>query len=534
VLTTGDGWIGKVVVTLAIGAASLTTQAASAQTAIVVNTASDVLTPPLTQKDACGSGAVSRLGRVVSLRDAIIVANDATEPERIVFARGLAGAHIVVRLDANGDGMADPLPALCRDGITIDGDVNGDGAPDVTLDGSTFASGSSVAGIRLAANGDTVERLAFASFPTGIEVRAGGASAPGSLSGATIEGDRFASGGDGVALTATDADSTLDGTLVVGNTVSSCSGSGVLVRAYGTRDIVEGTTIERNAVSSCGYGVNVASEGVGTTPIATLGTFDQINDLAIDGNTIRKSANPSIFVLGGNLNASDDEISGLSVDGNDIALGRNAAIRIAAGQDNSSNNTVVGEVRSNRLALNVFAGVLALGGEGAFTNLSGRSANNTVTLAIDDNNVASSLGWGVAIGGGAANPEGSPRAFADHNRVTVHIHGNVVMDTLYDGIDLGAGATGFASNNHVTIDVGGNTVCRTGWIRAEGGWFGSGVNPPNAGSGNVLEGSIHDNVATLITVLNGMPRNNARVTVTGTSPCPLTVRSLIPVPRPSG
>ena len=74
-----------------------------------------------------------------SLREALIYANHTPGPDTITFAPDLSGQTIMISFDGPDEGdQADPLPWLCGGDITLNGDVDGDGTSDITLDGSNF------------------------------------------------------------------------------------------------------------------------------------------------------------------------------------------------------------------------------------------------------------------------------------------------------------------------------------------------------------------------------------------------------------
>jgi hypothetical protein len=87
-----------------------------------------------------------------SLREAMQLAGRSAAPTRIEFASSLAGATIR---------PTERLPILSRGGTTIDGDVDDDGSPDITIDGS----GSGVLkGLLMSSPGNHLTGLAVCGF----------------------------------------------------------------------------------------------------------------------------------------------------------------------------------------------------------------------------------------------------------------------------------------------------------------------------------------------------------------------------------
>jgi hypothetical protein len=118
------------VLSLCLSGWSLVSSAAAAT--IVVNTDADVVDPPFNADGLCGSGTIADLpsaGGQVSLRDAIIAANNTPGQQTIKFAPSLSGATIV---------LTGPL-FLCGGHTTLNGDANGDDTPDVTVDGAAVS-----------------------------------------------------------------------------------------------------------------------------------------------------------------------------------------------------------------------------------------------------------------------------------------------------------------------------------------------------------------------------------------------------------
>ena len=99
-----------------------------------------------------------------SLREALIYANHMPGPDTITFAPELSGQTIMISSDGPDEGEeADPLPNLCGGGITLNGDIDGDGTPDITLDGSNI-SPSLAWGFYVDSDNNTDHRLCVPEF----------------------------------------------------------------------------------------------------------------------------------------------------------------------------------------------------------------------------------------------------------------------------------------------------------------------------------------------------------------------------------
>ena len=94
---------------------------------------------------------------VISLMEAIAAANNTPGPKRIVFSPALRGKTIPF----GSNDIADLLRfGLESSDLTLDGDVDGDGVADVTLD----ASGRTFATLRVRASNITIQHLVFREF----------------------------------------------------------------------------------------------------------------------------------------------------------------------------------------------------------------------------------------------------------------------------------------------------------------------------------------------------------------------------------
>src|SRR5439155_5067937 len=144
---------------------------ASAKT-IVVTPLADTADPPFPADGACGTGTVGDLpgaDGLISLREAIIAANNTPGTHTITFDPSLSGGTIVVNFDdLDADTDPDPLPALCGGHTRIEGDLNGDGVPDITLEGSVFPAATRAAGILVLSSHYTLRSLRVAHFPVGL------------------------------------------------------------------------------------------------------------------------------------------------------------------------------------------------------------------------------------------------------------------------------------------------------------------------------------------------------------------------------
>jgi len=92
-----------------------------------------------------------------SLREALVRAAKNPGPDAILFAPSMAGQLIR---------PVTPLPTLRDAGTEINGDIDGNGAPDVALDGSLLLPSWAASGLRVTGDDCTIRALAISRFPT--------------------------------------------------------------------------------------------------------------------------------------------------------------------------------------------------------------------------------------------------------------------------------------------------------------------------------------------------------------------------------
>lgn len=493
---------------------------ASAKT-IVVTTLADTADPPFNADGPCGTGTVSDLpspGGLISLREAIIAANNTNGEQIITFDPSLSGGTIVINFDdLDADANPDPLPALCGGHTLIDGDLDGDDVPDIALEGSAFPGPSGVAGISVISSHTTIKGLQVQHFPVGLLVQAGDATTPGSIKHTRVKNNILSgSAQNGILMVTGNAPgSVLADTTIPHNLVMNNTGRGIRVlanqSAAGSDTRIADTTITDNEV--------IGNSNVGIV-MASQGDNNIITAATIARNTVSGNTSVGINVMGGVAGADGNTLD-VRITNNTVADNGNVGIRVVAAQDNSSHNLVVAQVQGNTLERNQVIGIATLAALGAGVFPTGTSVNNVLELRIEQNTVKSQAGAGITIFGGTGSPDGRAGAVADDNQVEAVVVQNVVEDNTDRGIGLGAGGSGLASANTVEVWVARNTVCHNGAdIAGEGGQGTVFVPVPNQGTGNLLEGRIAHNTATTITVEDGVPGNMATIEQVDNVPCP--------------
>ncbi len=524
---------------------------------IMVTTAEDRLDAAFATFDFALSIPATFCGAVVdpaafpaepSLREALIYANHTPGPDTITFAPELSGQTIRINFDGPDEGEeADPLPNLCGSGITLNGDIDGDGTPDITLDGSSLSPDRGW-GFYVDSDNNTVTNFTLQNFSNaGIGVGAGVRTA--AVTGNRITNNTINSGGWGISVFAglvmqgTTADTT-----VSGNTVSGSNG--IVAAAYYTGSSLDGTRITDNIVrKSDGIGIYAGyssffgevSEDMSLTNTTIQGNElsgtwagifvqfyltnnSQFTQLRILENQAFDNGN-GILVQGGRCGATGNRLEA------EIArntLSRNGtSITVQGGSKRDCGEEPLPPTSQNHLTVAITdnvsedAGWTGIAIQGGYVD----AHNNTVTATLTGNTVLGG-GHGLYIRGGEANYTDDhgmevTTAMANGNTVTATLTNNRLEGAMYSELQIAAGGAGSASDNTVEITAENNIVCGS----EDSLWGPAGVpndeNPfwANTGTGNTLTVTLLDNTMDAVNVEDGVAGNTAMLTESGTQPC---------------
>ena len=525
---------------------------------IVVTTTEDRLDAAFATFDLALSVPATFCGAVVdpaafpaepSLREALIYANHMPGPDTITFAPELSGQTILISFDGADVGEeAEPLPNLCGGNITLNGDIDGDGTPNITLDGSNILPDARW-GFYADSDNNTITGFALHSFVTGIAAGAGVRAA--AVTGNRITNNTIDGGGYGIFVFAgLVMKGTTSDTTVSGNTVSGAA-SGIVTTAAYTGSSLDGTRITDNVVRN--------TDGAGIAAWLTTYVGGVQEDMSLTNTTIQRnevSGNPwaGIFVLFDGVNNGKftqlrilenhafDNGAGILVRGGCRATGNMLEAEIARNtlSENGSSIEVLGTTNrscdseeplppasQNHLTVTITdnvsedAGWTGINIEGGTVDAN----NNTVTATLTGNTV---LGGdhGIRIRGGEANytdDEGMEvtTAVANGNTVTATLTNNRLEGAMYAELDVAAGGQGSASDNTVEVTLENNIMCGSGdSLWGQGGT--TNEETPfwaNAGTGNTLTVTLTDNSAGSVNVEDGVAGNTAMLTESGTQSC---------------
>ncbi len=430
-----------------------------------ITTTADTLTAAFATFDpttaACGTIVdLAAFPTSPTLREALIYANQAAEPVTIVFTLP-AGDRTIT--------LADPLPTLCGGHLTLDGDIDADGSPDITLDGTGLPPDAD--GLTIASAHNTLTGLTLTNMPDGGIVVFHTTAFGRPVTNNTITHNTITGSAYGIAVQAGALDGRTAGavsaTTVRGNTITGTSRVGIAVLTFAPGSTLTTTRVEQNEVhTSTGVaGIAAWSQSINTrrTDSITALTIveNHVHDhtagigigvtsgfcgghnnrmaAVITGNTLAANGHvghqfPDIAATAGsNSQAAGCTTSPPSATAHnhlDVTITDNHSeeapyigIAVTGGFERSDDNTVTATVARNAVWRSGTAGLTVTGGMQS-------AARNTVTATLHDNLLAratalpaGTAGYGLHLRAAAAVP---PASTSHHNTLTVSGRGNVI------------------------------------------------------------------------------------------------------------
>lgn len=419
-----------------------------------------------------------------ALREAIISANGVagTDPVTITFGTGLSGQTIEL--------VGSPLPQLTRGNIIINGDLDGDHVPDVTLDGTMLPAGSN--GLTSISSNNTINGLRIQNMPS-IGVFVFRASASLDPLANTVIGNNVISGGSLPILVQAGSASqpgNITNTRVTNNTVSGAAFHGITLHTRFPGAAIDATRVAQNTVTNNSQvGIYVLAN---ETDPASFITHTTITDNQVSNNGLNG-------ILGQSFGGKGNLITGLTIEENDVydngEVGGGSGISVEAGVCGGQEHTLEAVVARNTLARNGVAGsattgIVAIGG----FNSSGcpgsplLAAQNRLTVTITQNTLVDERGSSLSVVGGQTG--------ASNNTVAATITNNAIHSSGFNGISILGGVgffdsfAGAATHNTVTATVSDNDVEDAAKIGLEidGGIFGA--------DDNIVEATVERNTLT--------------------------------------
>jgi hypothetical protein len=333
--------------------------------------------PPFDPTGLCGAGTLADLPGAdgqISLREAVIAANNTPGAKIIQFAPSLSGITIILAASL----------ALCGGHTTLTGDVNGDDAPDITLDGTAvrfpfdvidvFSSHNIVKSLKVLAPSEArVGGIAINPTPAVATTMVGNTLTHNIVTGGAI----FV----GVGFDFSNPVQAFNGAVVKhisvhDNTVVSSAGAGIEAFILGDRHEITDVTIAGNTVSENTIGILAFGGERNPFDPTDDGASDNRLDVTIKDNLVTGNSNPGgtagIVLLGGLSSSYRNQVTATLLD-NTVTDNTGAGIAVGAGQENSSQNRVAVKIRGNKLENNAGVGIFAFGAIGALFSPNGQS-----------------------------------------------------------------------------------------------------------------------------------------------------------------
>ena len=314
----------------------------------------------------------------ISLREAIEVTNNNPDTYTIRFDATLAGSTIELGSD---------LPPLLGGAVTIDGDVDGDGHPDVTLGGQDAQVGFSVS-----SSGNRLVSLELSDFEFGVVLQPPTNPIPTdqTFAGNEVSGLVMS----GIGKVGVNLDPTALGTCGV-----PCNSNNTWLNT-----LVTDNTIESNAA-----GIFFWNSGVG----------EQVDNVMVTGNKVTITGNGQgsgiAFETAGPLGGAEStgaRISNVRIEDNSVAGSPDIGITVAAGTGRAQEGVVANvKVLKNRLELsktgNFYCcqGIVINAGSDVAEFAIGppvRYLDDNIVRAVvvRDNTVSGTLEWGISVQAG--------------------------------------------------------------------------------------------------------------------------------------
>jgi uncharacterized protein (TIGR03437 family) len=340
----------------------------------------------------------------ISLREALLAVNQAPGSYTIGFAPSLKGSTIQIGQPG--------LPPLTGGGVIVNGDIDGDGKPDIQLD----AGGAQYSTIQVSSSDVTLYALSLKGFTDGVQIRP--VAAGQTYSNIAIANLVIRSSNDGIVLGADQfANSRFVNVTISGNDVEAPNMAISAMLALTDGNSLDGINIVHNTVRG-GPGAAAVSLVAGNWP---TGSDNSIHNAVISGNTITGPTTTGIRIGSGDIGSSRNRVDHVRISGNTISLeagseGEASGIMLVSGDtstdwvdpsfrpvgyplDNDMGNV---EIAGNVVAGENHVGIgLAVGYWGAErstmhdVSVLGNSIDGVSTTSMDLSGIKLLGGWGV-------------------------------------------------------------------------------------------------------------------------------------------
>jgi hypothetical protein len=479
----------------------------------------------------------------ISLREAMLAANHTPGPKIIAFSPAISGGTIHV-----GATTGDILPIMTGGDLTIDGDSDGDGAPDITIDGSK-RGGSLGNGLSIWSNNVTLQHLHLSGFSEAILWGVPGDDVPEQMTVRTVSNSQIlnnvidgalpgesqatgvmvgALGWLNVKRTAQLSNITYQNFVISGNAIDLPVGIFMYASGgSGGHNLISHVTIADNSLTGGGIGMTAGDANTvdaGAAPPPDYSDDNTIEDVQVIDNSLVDFRYVGITLAAANEGNRGNTLQRISVSGNSLrgspsgsfAAGPGILLISGGGStwaDRFTTDNLVSDVEIHDNTLqDLFQGILICAGQA--WGGPGVSGNSIVRVKVVDNQLTNVGPVGIAASGGFYNNIGG--TIAGNTIDTLTISGNVISGLRGgppgEAIHVSGGwnapyynSSGPTTGNAVThLLVSGNRVSGFDTGLSVSGGDGPGV------SGNSVSGYWDDNQGAQLSAddLNGATDNH--------------------------
>ena len=395
----------------------------------------------------------------ISFREALWAALSAPGPHTILFAPSLRGTTIALNSS---------LPSLDQDAITIDGDVDLDGEPDITIDGG-YSQGVAFG---VFASDVTIKGLAIVNFSAaGIQVFTDSQQGRPLIEEVQIQGNDISAGWCGIEVYNWGQSCLIRDVVIKGNKLINNGSVGISLSAALGPDMANNQAtdilIAENTISNI-PGNKTAISVMGATDRGSTNNF--ISRLEISNNTISGHTYNNLLISAGNeQNCANNQIQDILIKGNAIN-GSPVTMEILGGVGSGANGNRVFRLSIVENALEG-GGIQLVSAQG-----SNAHQNGIETVFVGRNSISNAFANGVYI------IAGSDGATSNEVKATTILN-NLIVQSKDCGILL-HGHDGSTPNNVIqNVDIINNTIVENG----NAAWAG-GININSKYTSNIITG----------------------------------------------
>ncbi len=334
-------------------------------------------------------------------------------PEALQAVQADTGTHETINFDPSLSGtvikLTQPLPPINRGSLTLDGDINDDGVPDITLD----SLGEVHEGLQIQAASDVVIE--------GLQLR------------------NFTSNGIEITTNTQNDISVVENITIRNNILTNIGWSAILIGNFRDHAVIRNVELSGNTLKSYRFGITIH------TGFAADANYNEISNISINSNRLTASA-PVIGIYISPTGLSDlshNTIRDIQIKGNHISGHTSVSILIDDGAENCRDNLTSDITIAENQVSGSLVTIEILSESGANS-----SGNRLTNVTITDNRFT---GGGIQFSGATGDN-------AYNNSTTdILIDRNIISDCAANGISFYAG-TGGAHDNLLENVIVRNTL----------------------------------------------------------------------------